>query len=159
MMAASVLIVVNNKAAIMNMTMLACQQADQDRMRMINNVMMPNQDYRRQPRRAKALFHHNEAEWCIQRDFLGIPGDLTTPIFKDSSFEMFFRLLRTKVQRNFENAMHADFPFYASQVDSTGKKGASLESKILLPLKTLAFGTAEHAFLDYFQMSKALASK
>jgi hypothetical protein len=55
--------------------------------------------------------------------------------------------------------MHTDLPFYASQVDPTGRKGASLESKILLPLKTLAFGTAEHAFSDYFQMSKALASK
>ena len=40
-----------------------------------------------------------------------------------------------------------------------GRGGASLESKILLPLKTFAYGTAEHAFSDYFQMSKALASK
>jgi hypothetical protein len=98
MMAASVLIVVNNTAAIMNMMMLACQeQADQDQMQMINDIMMPNQDYRRQPRRAKALFRHNEAVFCIQRDFLGIPGDLTTPIFKESSFEMCFRLSRTQV--------------------------------------------------------------
>jgi hypothetical protein len=160
MMAAAVLVVVNNNVAIMNMMMLAHQeQEDQDRMRMINDVITPNQDYRRQPRQAKALFRHNEAVWCIQRDFLGIPGDPTTPIFKDSSFEMFFRLSRTRVQRIFENVMHADLPFYASQVDATGRKGASLESKILLPLKTLAFGTAEHAFSDYFQMSKALASK
>ena len=43
----------------------------------------------------------------------------------------------------FENVMHAGLPFYASQVDPTGRKGASLESKILLPLKTLAFRTAE----------------
>ena len=160
MMAAAVLVVVNNNIAIMNMMMLARQeQEDQDRMRMINNVMMPNQDYRRQPRQAKALFRHDEAVWCIQRDFLGIPGDLTTPIFKDSSFEMFFRLSRTRVQRIFEDVMHADLPFYAYQVDATGRNGASLESKILLPLKTLAYGTAEHAFSDYFQMSKALASK
>jgi hypothetical protein len=55
--------------------------------------------------------------------------------------------------------MHADLPFYASQVDATGRKGASLESEIFLPLKTLAFGTAEHAFSDYFQTSKTLASK
>ena len=70
-------------------------------MRMINDVIMPNQDYRRQPRQAKALFRHNEAVWCIQRDFLGIPGDPTTPIFKDSSFEMFFQLSRTRIQRIF----------------------------------------------------------
>ena len=79
MMAASVLIVVNNNVAIMNMMMLSWLQ---DRMRMINNVMMPNQDYRRQPRQSKALLRHNDAVWCIQRDFLGIPGDLATPISK-----------------------------------------------------------------------------
>jgi hypothetical protein len=126
-------------------------------MRMINDVITPSQDYRRQPRQAKALFRHNGAVWCIQRDFLGISGDLTTPIFQDSSFEMFFRLSRTRVQRIFEDVMRAGLPFYAYQVDATGRKGASLESKILFPLKT--FATAEHAFSDYFQMLKALASK
>ena len=160
MMAAAVLVVVNNNVAIMNMMMLAHQeQEDQDRIRMIHDVIMPNQDYRWQPRQAKALFRHNEAVWCIQRDFLGIPGDLTTPIFKDSSFEMFFRFLRTRVQRIVEDVMRDGLPFYAYQVDATGRKGASLESKILLPLKTFACGTAKHAFSDYFQMSKALASK
>jgi hypothetical protein len=55
--------------------------------------------------------------------------------------------------------MHAGHPFYASQVDATGKKGASLEAKVLLPLKTFAYGVAAHAFSDYFQMSKALTAK
>jgi hypothetical protein len=55
----------------------------------------------------------------------------------------------------FENVMHAGLPFYASQVDPTGRKGASLEKK-LLPLETLAFGTC---IFYYFQMSKALALK
>lgn len=40
MMAAAVLVVVNNNVAIMNMMMLAHQeQEDQDRMRMINDVI------------------------------------------------------------------------------------------------------------------------
>ena len=71
-----------------------------------------------------------------------------------------FRLSRTRVQRIFEDVMNSHHPFYAScQSDAAGKKGASLEAKILLPLKTCAYGTAEHAFSDYFQMSAALASK
>ena len=66
---------------------------------------------------------------------------------------------RRRFRELLENVMQADLLFYASQVDATGRKGASLESKILSPLKMLAFGTAEHGFSDYFQMSKALASK
>jgi hypothetical protein len=53
--------------------------------------------------------------------------------------------------------MHSGNAFYLSQCDGTGVKGASLEAKILLPLKTLAFGTASRAFCDYFLMSKPLA--
>jgi hypothetical protein len=55
--------------------------------------------------------------------------------------------------------MNSHHPFYACQSDAAGKKGASLEAKILLPLKTCAYRTAEHAFSDYFQMLAALASK
>jgi hypothetical protein len=62
MAAAALVLVVNNNVGIMNMMMLACQEyADQDQIWMINNVMMPNQDYRRQSRLAKALFCHNDS--------------------------------------------------------------------------------------------------
>ena len=124
---------------------------------MVNEVVAPNQDYRHERRRPKAIFRHHEALHCIRRDYFGIPGDLTTPIFKDRNFEMMFRLSRTRVQKIFEDVMHSGNAFYLSRYDGTGAIGASLEAKILLPLKTLAFGTASHAFCDYFQMSKPLA--
>jgi hypothetical protein len=124
---------------------------------MINDVVAPNQDYRHGGRRPKALFCHHEALHCIRRDHFGIPGDLTTPIIKDRNFEMMFRLSRTRVQKIFEYVMHSNNAFYLSGCDATGAKGALLEAKILLPLKTMAFGTASHAFCDYFQMSKPLA--
>jgi hypothetical protein len=34
---------------------------------------------------------------------------------------------------------------------------ASLEAKLLLPLKCLAYGVPSHCFIDYFQMSKTYA--
>jgi hypothetical protein len=34
-----------------------------------------------------------------------------------------------------------------------------IEAKLLLPLKTLAYGVPSHCFRDYFQMSRALADK
>jgi hypothetical protein len=50
-------------------------------------------------------------------------------------------------------------PFYNTfRVDKFGRVGASLEAKILLPLKTLAYGVAPHTlFCDYFQMSVPMA--
>ena len=55
--------------------------------------------------------------------------------------------------------MTTNHPFYANSMDAAGKKGASLESKVLLPLKTFAYGVPPHTFTDYFQMSKGLAAK
>jgi len=50
---------------------------------------------------------------------------------------MMFLLLQLRVQRIFEDVMQVNHPFYTSNVDATGKMGASLEAKVLLPLKTL----------------------
>ena len=52
--------------------------------------------------------------------------------------------------------MNAGLTFYACQADATGAHGASLEAKILLPLKSIVYGVPPHAFC---QMSSALASK
>ncbi len=84
-------------------------------------------------------------------------GDLTMPILKDRNFEMMFQLWRTRVQKIFEDVMHSNNACYLSGCDDTGPKGALLEAKILLPLTTMAFGMASHAFCDYFQISKPLA--
>jgi hypothetical protein len=56
-----------------------------------------------------------------------------------------------------EDVMHSNNAYYLSGCNATGAKGASLEAKILLPFKKMAFGTASHAFCHYFQMSKPLA--
>ena len=44
-------------------------------------------------------------------------------------------------------------------MDTTCQKGACLEAKVLLPLKTFAYGVATHTFTDYFQVSPELAAK
>ena len=150
-------VVVNNNMMALYSSLVA--RHEQDVSETIEDILRPNQDYRHLPRNTKAIFRHDEALKCIQRDYFGIPGDLTTPIFKNKSFEMMFRLSRSRVQRIFDDIMQTNHPFYVSNVDATGKKGASLEAKVLLPLKTFAYGVAPHAFSDYFQMSKPLAGK
>ena len=122
-------VVVNNNMMALYSSLVA--RHEQDVSETIEDILRPNQDYRHLPRNTKAIFRHDEALKCIQRDYFGIPGDLTTPIFKDKSFEMMFRLSRSRVQRIFDDIMQTNHPFYVSNVDATGKKGASLEAKVL----------------------------
>ena len=98
MMAAAALVVVNANSAIMNCIVLAyAEQQEQERLQLRNDILTPNQAYRHQPRQPKAIFRHHEALWCIQRDYLGIPGDSMTPVLRDKNFKMMFRLPRTQV--------------------------------------------------------------
>ncbi|MGL5935539.1 MAG: transposase family protein [Cetobacterium sp.] len=54
--------------------------------------------------------------------------------------------------------MAANIPFFKNlPQDSHGRIGSSLECRLLLPLKTMAYGVPSHAFRDYFQMSETLA--
>lgn len=52
--------------------------------------------------------------------------------------------------------MHARISFYKMK-KKFGDNQSSLEAKLLLPLKTLAYGVPAHTFIDYFQMSKEFA--
>ena len=109
-------------------------------------------DHRLLPREAKRKFKHDEAVDCIRRDYLG-----PTALFKGKEFDMMFRISRARFERMMVDFANSGNSFYSGKKDCAGLKGASLEAKILLPLKTLAFGVAPHAFSDYFQMSQSLA--
>ena len=109
-------------------------------------------DHRLLPREAKRKFKHDEAVDCIRRDYLG-----PTALFKGKEFDMMFRISRARFDRMMVDFANSGNSFYSGKTDCAGLKGASLEAKILLPLKTLAFGVAPHAFSDYFQMSQSLA--
>ncbi|KAG7367865.1 plant transposon protein [Nitzschia inconspicua] len=81
-------------------------------------------DHRKKPRSNRRKFRHGDARHCINRDYLGIRGDLATPLL-GAEFKAMLR--------------------------------ASLEAKLLLPIKTLAYGVPPHTFIDYFQMSPEYA--
>ena len=59
----------------------------------------PKVDHRTLPRKKKREFRHDEALHCIRRDYLGIMGDLTTPIFAGSEFATMFRISRPRFER------------------------------------------------------------
>ena len=55
-------------------------------------------DHRILPRNPKRKFRHQEALHCINRDYMGILGDLSTPIFAGSEFASMFRISRPRFQ-------------------------------------------------------------
>ena len=58
-----------------------------------------------------------------------------------------------------QDVMALGLAFYAATVNFLHKKNPpSLEAKLLLPIKCLAYGVPGHAFGDYFQMSPQLAN-
>jgi hypothetical protein len=69
-----------------------------------------------------------------------------------------FRLSRGRIQVLMEDVMASTIKFFKS----TGPDGScksSLASRLLLPLKTLAYGVPPHTFIDYFQMSPQYAKE
>lgn len=120
-------------------------------------------DHRHRVRGERKLFRHDEALHCIHRDYLGIPGDghgdaPTVPLFDGKEFDAMFRISRSRFQRLMEDFGATGDPFYVDQpVDMFGRIGASMEARLMLPLKCLAYGVPPHCFRDYFQMSKTLA--
>ena len=118
-----------------------------------------DESFRNNPRNQRREFRHGDALYCIRRDYLGLPGDPATPLFVDADFQMMFRISRGRFQRLFEDVGNSGDPFYLNTTDALGKPGASMEARLLLPLKCLAYGVPPHAFTDYFQMSKTLSKK
>ena len=110
-------------------------------------------DHRRYPRSAKVKYDHKRAAYCIRSDYLG-----SVPRFDGKEFQTMFRLSRSRFQRLMEDVGALQDPFYTKIVDTTGHVGASFEARLMLPLKTMAYGVPPHCFRDYFQMSKTLAN-
>jgi hypothetical protein len=85
-------------------------------------------------RTARRLFDCQGAYNCIMRDHLG-----RNPLY-GKEFPLYFRLSRTRVQMILEDLgrlSDTSHPFFQSfRVDMFGRMGASVEAKVLLPLKS-----------------------
>ncbi|KAG7366472.1 plant transposon protein [Nitzschia inconspicua] len=61
------------------------------------------------------------------------------------------------LQGNCRDIGASEIRFYQKKKNLDVDEQASLEAKILLPIKTLAYGVPPHTFIDYFQMSPEYA--
>jgi hypothetical protein len=100
-------------------------------------------------RGSRRKFHYSDALRCLNRDYLG-----SVPKFNMKEFESMFRISKSRFQKLMEDVKKmTDNKYYAI----TTRKCASFEAKLLLPIKVLAFGVANHCFNDYLQMSVSAA--
>ena len=106
------------------------------------------------PRRPKIVYDHEEIKRRLYKDYLG-----PYPIFEGREFDTMFRISKSRFQRIMEDIAATGDPFYLNNVDAFGKVGASFEAKLLLPLKSMAYGVPPHTFRDYFYMSTPLARR
>ena len=114
--------------------------------------IIPN-DHRSRQRSKRTCFDHDRAKECIYRDYLG-----SDALFIGKNFEMMFRLSRSRFQRLMEDISRSSLPFFSGRIkENQGRSPVSLEARLLLPLKCLAYGVPPHAFSDYFQMSRVMA--
>jgi hypothetical protein len=67
-----------------------------------------------------------------------------------------FWLSRGRFQVLKDDVMASNISFFKSTVRD-GFDSSSLAARLLLPLKTLAYGVPPHTFIDYFQMSPQYA--
>jgi hypothetical protein len=109
-------------------------------------------DHRSLPRKKRTIFKHQRAKKCIVEDYLS-PDSL---FGKD--FALMFRISRPRFQRLMEDVKAQKLAFYDTTIDRHGNPASSLEAKLLLPLKALAYGVTPNAFRDYFQMSQTSAA-
>ena len=105
-------------------------------------------DHRTLPRPTRREFDHVRAHTCIMDDYLK-PDALF-----GADFKLQFRISLSMFQCIMETIMNSNIQFYKI---SPVAVVSSVEARLLLPLKTLAYGVPSHTFIDYFQMSKTFA--
>ena len=110
-------------------------------------MVKSNIDHRLFERNAYVVYDHERAAYCIRSDYLG-----RVPRFDGKEFQTMFRVSRSRFQRIMEDIGSTEDPFYTNTVNGAGREGASFEARLMLPLKSMAYGVPPHCFRDYFQM-------
>ena len=109
-------------------------------------------DHRTLPRSSRTLCDAAGALACIKRDCTG-----PQPLFDGREFETMFRVSRRRFEAMIQDVGNSGDSFFLTTNDTHNRPAASLEARLLLPLKTLACGVPPHCFRDYFSMSNSLA--
>ena len=109
-------------------------------------------DHRTLPRAKRKEFQHKDTMERLQHDYLG-----PEPLFDGKQFEVMFRISKYRFERLMQDIGNSQNPFFLEFPDCVGNIPVSMQAKLLLPLKTMAYGVPPHCFCDYFRMSRTMA--
>jgi hypothetical protein len=73
-----------------------------------------------------------------------------------AEFQLMFHLLQGQFQVLMEDVMALDNPFYINNSNQNHHLGASIETKLLMPLKCLAHSIPSHCFMDFFCLQQCV---
>jgi len=110
-----------------------------------------NDEEIRVTRRHLICWDRERAEQCIRQDYLG-----ECPKFGLADFKRIFRVSRTSYDA-LKSLICQEDKFFVDGFDITGRKRVSVDAKILISLKYLAYGCSVNAFWDYFQIGESTA--
>ena len=102
------------------------------------------------PKRKRKSYDRNRARLCIQSDYLG-----PNSTFCDD-FHRIFRITRL-IYNRIKNLCMREDPFFRDGADCCGTVSHSVDAKLLIALKYLAYGVSVNCFRDYFQMGETTA--
>ena len=111
-------------------------------------------DHRWLPRNERKVYDRDFVLIGLNRDYLG-----PKPLFDGREFDTMFRISKARFERLLQDVGNNDIHFYTQITDRLGKVGHSMEARLLIALKTIAYGVPPHMLRDQFQMSKTLARK
>jgi hypothetical protein len=104
-------------------------------------------------KRKFVCFDRERARECISQDYIGLQ-----PTFGPDDFKRIFRVSRSNYDeiRNYLGSVQS---FFKDGREVTNRLKISVDGKILMALKYLAYGCSVNAFRDYFQMGESTAMK
>ena len=111
-------------------------------------------DHRLLPRNPKVKHDHERVHKQLMENWFG-----PNPRFSEKKFKSIYRISIARFQRMIQDVIVAGIPFYVNLYDMFGEKGPCLEARLLLPLRVLAYGVAQTAFYDVFEISDTMARK
>jgi Plant transposon protein len=109
-------------------------------------------DHRQFPRNSQRKYNREHVIVAINCDYLG-----PNPLFNGREFNSMFRFSRTHFEAIRSDIGKEDIHFFTHITDIFGCVGPCMEARMMLALKTMAYGIPPHMLRDQFQMSVMMA--
>jgi hypothetical protein len=146
-------------ALVASITLILVEEEEQERMEeLMRDSLMVFREGRKQRgeatgdvarKKSYINWDRDRARQCIQEDYLR-----AVPRFNQDDFKRMFRVSRQNYEKIRSILCQSDC-FFSDTYDARKRRSISIDAKIMILLKYMAYGTAINSFRDYFQMGES----